>query len=204
MISQNLNNKLISLIKILFIYSILSVKCFAIENNKIKNISEGNDNAKIKILIYESLTCPHCATFHKEIYPDLKKEFIDKGLVKIEFKSFPLDMAALNASKIAHCKNDGRSNILHFLYHNQEEWLKGETIEQINSNLKIIINRENFGIDFNKCINDKKIEDHILEERIESTKKFEINSTPTLIINNKKFNKPLTYKNLKKAIEKLI
>ncbi len=107
-----------------------------------KNISEGNDDAKIKILVYESLTCPHCATFHKEIYPDLKKEFIDKGLVKIEFKSFPLDMAALNASKIAHCKNDGRSNILHFLYHNQQEWLKGETVEQINSNLKIIINKK--------------------------------------------------------------
>ena len=57
---------------------------------------------------------------------------------------------------------------------------------------------------YKKCINNKKIEDHILEDRIESVKKFEINSTPTLIINNKKFNKTLTYKNLKKAIEKLI
>ena len=71
-------------------------------------------------------------------------------------------------------------------------------------NLKAIIIKENFGIDFIECINDKKIEDHILEDRIESVKKFEINSTPTLIINYKKFDKPLTYKNLKKAIEKLI
>ena len=83
-------------------------------------------------------------------------------------------------------------------------WIKGETIDQINLNLKAIINRENFGIDFTKCIDNKKIEDYILEDRIESERKFEINSTPTLIINSKKFDKPLTYKNLKKAIEKLI
>ena len=83
-------------------------------------------------------------------------------------------------------------------------WMKGETIDEINSNLKAFINKQNFELDFDKCINDKEIEDHILEERIESVKKFEINSTPTLIINNKKFTKPLTYKNIKKAIEKLI
>jgi protein-disulfide isomerase len=80
----------------------------------------------------------------------------------------------------------------------------GENIDQINANLEKIIKKQNLEIDFNKCINDKKIENHILEERIESVKKFDINSTPTLIINNKKFNKPLTYKNIKKAIEKLI
>ena len=98
-------------------------------------------------------------------------------------------MHALNASKIAHCKNDGKPDILHFLYDNQDIWIKGQTIEEINLNLKKIINKANFGIDFKKCINNKKIEDGILEDRIESVKKFEINSTPTLIINNKKFNK---------------
>ena len=109
MISYNLNNKLFFLIKILLIYLFFLTKSFAIENNKLKDITEGNENAKIEILVYESLTCSHCATFHNKVYPDLKKNFIDKGLVKIEFKSFPLDIAALNASKIAHCKNDGKS-----------------------------------------------------------------------------------------------
>ena len=123
MTNYSLYNKSIFLIKILFIYLILSIKSFGVENNKIENITEGNENAKIEILVYESLTCPHCATFHKEIYPSLKKDFIDKGLVKIEFKNFPLDLAALNASKIAHCKNDGKSDILHFLYNNQDIWI---------------------------------------------------------------------------------
>jgi len=204
MICCNLNQKLLLVIKILIIYFFISTKIFSTEKNNIKGIIEGDSNAKIEILIYESLTCPHCATFHKEIYPNLKKDFIDKGLIKIEFKSFPLDIAALNASKIAHCKNDGNPDILHFLYNNQNVWMIGDTVDEINENLKKIINKQNFEIDFSECINDKNIEDYILEERIESVKKFEINSTPTLIINNKKFNKPLTYKNIKKAIEKLI
>ena len=204
MIHYHLKQKLLLVIKIILIYFFISAKIFAMEGNNIKEITEGNENAKVEILIYESLTCPHCATFHKEIYPDLKKDFINKGLVKIQFKSFPLDIAALNASKIAHCKNDGKSDILHFLYNNQNKWMIGENIDQINSNLEKIIKKQNLEIDFGKCINDKKMEDHILEERIESVKKFEINSTPTLIINNKKFDKPLNYKNLKKTIEKLI
>ena len=189
---------------IIFVIFFINLNPKSFGNENLNGIVEGNEDAKTEILVYESLTCPHCAAFHKEIYPNLKKDFIDKGLVKIEFRSFPLDLASLNASKIAHCKNDGKPDILHFLYKNQDIWTKGETIDEINLNLKEIINKGNFEINIKKCINNKKIEDHILEGRIEGAKKFEINSTPTLIINNKKFNDPLTYKNLKKAIEKLI
>ena len=187
-----------------FILLIINFKTFADTSNDVKKIYEGKENAKVTIIVYESLTCGHCANFHKNIYPDLKKEFIDTGLVKIEFRNFPLDMAALNASKIAHCKNDGKPNILHFLFENQKIWAKGDDLDQFNSNLKEIINKEDFGINFDKCVNNKKIEDHILEDRIEGVKKFKVNSTPTIIINDKKFDKPLNYKNLKKTIKKLI
>ena len=174
------------------------------ETRIINQIYDGEKKAKITLTVYESLTCSHCANFHNKIYPDLKKEFIDKGIVKIEFKHFPLDMAALNASKISQCKNDGKSDILHLLFSNQNKWLNGETIEDLNLNLKKIIKKNNLDIDFDKCINDKDIEDFILNSRIDGTKKFGINSTPTIIINNKKFDKPLNFKNLKKTIEKLI
>ena len=63
---------------------------------------------------------------------------------------------------------------------------------------------EGFAIDFVSCVNNKKIEDFILNDRIDGAKKFKVNATPTIIINNKKFEKPLNYKNLKKALEKLI
>ena len=172
---------------------------YANSDAKVNSIHEGNIDAKIQIIVYESLTCGHCANFHKDVYPDLKKNFIDKGLVKIEFRNFPLDMAAFNASKIAHCRNDGKSEILHFLFNNQEQWVTGSSVKDINSNLRKIVDGQNFGLDFNKCINNKLVEDHILKDRIEGVKKFEVNATPTLIINNKKFDKTLTYKNLKKT-----
>ncbi len=180
--------------------------CFPVNSEiKIKPIIDGNSDAKVNIVIFESLTCGHCADFHKNIFPKLKKQYIDKGLASIEFKNFPLDMAALNASKIAHCKNDGNSKILHFLFLNQNLWVKGKTIDEFNANLKEVINKNGkFEIDFNKCLNNKIVEDHILEDRINGVKKFNVNATPTIIINNKKFDKPLTFKNLKKIIEKLI
>jgi len=175
------------------------------ENSKlIKQISEGKKDAKVTIITYESLTCSHCANFHKDIYPDLKKEFIDTGLVKIEFRHFPLDMAALNASKIAQCKNNGDSTLLHFLFFNQHKWVKGKTVEDANRNLQKLLKDENISLNFEKCTTDKAIEDYILNDRIEGVKKFKINATPTIIINNKKFDKTLNYKNLKKFIEKLI
>ena len=177
---------------------------FADNNLKIKRIFEGNEDAKITIITYESLTCGHCADFHNNVYPELKKEFIDKGLVKIEFRHFPLDIAALNASKIAQCYNDGKSNLLHILFSNQKKWAKGETIEETNEYLKKLLKDKNININFEKCINDKIIEDYVLNDRIEGVKKFKVNATPTIIINDKKFNKSLNYKNLKKSLEKLI
>ena len=171
---------------------------------KVNPIYEGKNDAKIHIIVYESLTCGHCAEFHKKIYPEIKKDFIDTGLVNIEFRSFPLNMAALNASKIAHCNNDGNSEILHFLFSNQRKWVKGNTIEEANMNLKNLITDENIKIDFDSCINNKLVEDYILESRINGVKKFEINSTPTLVIDNKKFEDPFNYKKIKKTLEKLI
>ena len=176
----------------------------ALSEIKIKPLYEGNVDAKVKIIVYESLTCGHCADFHKEVYPKLKKDFIDNGLVKIEFRSFPLDLAALNASKLAHCKNDGKTDLLHFLYENQKKWVRGKTIEDINKHLKNLITKNESGLDIESCLNDKNIEDHVLNDRISAVKKFNIEATPTLIINDKKFDNPHNYKKLKKTIEKLI
>ena len=152
-------------------------------NAETNRIISGNQNAKIVILAYESLTCSHCADFHKNVYPQLKKDYIDTGLAKIEFRHFPLDAAAFNASKIIQCKHDQGMEILESLYSNQQAWIKGNTIEQVNN---------------------KKIEEFVLNDRIEGVKNFKVNATPTIIINDKKFEKSLNYKNLKETLEKLI
>jgi protein-disulfide isomerase len=172
--------------------------------DEIKRITVGNKNAKITIITYESLTCSHCADFHINVFPELKRDYIDTGIAKIEFRHFPLDVAAFNASKISQCKNDGDSEILNQLFLNQQKWVKGKSIEEVNENLKRFLSSEGFDVDFNQCTTDKKIEDFILNDRIEGVKKFKVNATPTIIINDKRFEKSLNYKNLKKTLEKLI
>ena len=176
----------------------------SISNAEIKPIIDGNSDAKIKLVVFESLTCGYCANFHKNIYPELKKDFIDNGLISIEYKNFPLDVAAFNAAKIAHCKNDGNSEVLHYLYENQRQWVKGSSIEDANKNIKDLIEKSEFGINVDECLADKSVEDHILEDRINGVKKFKVEATPTLIINGEKFENPSNYKKLKKYLEKLI
>ena len=176
----------------------------SINAEEIKRIFVGNEDAKITIIAFESLTCSHCANFHKDVYPQLKEEYLDTGLAKIEFRHFPLDVAAFNASKVSQCKNDGDSAILNSLYANQQKWVKGSTVQEANKNLQKFLTSEGIDVDFETCINNKEIEDFVLNDRIDGVKNFNVNATPTIIINNQKFEKTLTYKNLKKALEKLI
>ncbi|MDA8537992.1 DsbA family protein [Candidatus Pelagibacter bacterium] len=190
---------------LIFIMLVCFTSGLIAEDSKlIKRISEGEKSAKITIITYESLTCSHCADFHKNVYPELKKNFIDKGLVKIEFRHFPLDIAAFNASKIGQCNNDSNPNILNILFLGQEKWARGKTPEEATKFLKKFLEDEGVKVDFERCLNNKAIEDYVLNDRIEGVKKFKVNATPTIIINDKKFDKALNYKNLKKYLEKLI
>ena len=190
--------------KKIFLILVLFFLSANVSNAEVNRIIAGNKNAKITIIAYESLTCSHCADFHKDIFPQLKKDYIDTGLAKIEFRHFPLDVAAFNASKISQCKSDESLKILNTLYSNQQKWVRGNTVDEINKNLKNFIENQGFEINFEKCINNKEIEDFVLNDRIEGVKKFKVNATPTIIINDEKFEKTLNYKNLKKSLEKLI
>ena len=190
--------------KIIFFILIFFTTVLNVQAEEIKRITVGNKDAKITIIAFESLTCSHCANFHKNVFPELKKEFLDTGIARIEFRHFPLDIAAFNASKVAQCKNDGNSDILESLYANQQKWVKGSSIQEANQNLQKFLKNEGFNIDFDSCVNNKEIEDFVLNDRIEGAKNFKVNATPTIIINNEKFEKSLNYKNLKKTLEKLI
>ena len=168
--------------KIIFILILIFFN-FINANSEVKPILVGSADSKVKLMVFESLTCSHCANFHKNIYPKLKEDFIDKGLISIEFKSFPLDIIAFNATKLAHCRNDGEHEILHHLYLNQDKWIKGKNELEANQAMKKFIDNTEYNLDFDKCLADKKIEDHILEDRIEGVKKYKVNATPTVIIN---------------------
>ena len=85
-------------------YLILSIKCYSDNSNTSDSLVVlGSDKAIVKIKIFSSLTCPHCANFHIKIVPEIKREYIDTGQVQLIFIDFPLDQAGFNASKLLHC-----------------------------------------------------------------------------------------------------
>ena len=207
MIRKILNSKIFFLIKILLISLIVSLNLYANENDTDKSIfSIGSHEAKVKIKIYSSFTCPHCANFHKQVVPEIKKNYVDTGKVQLIFMDFPLDQAAFNASKILHCIEQNKQiGFLDTIYETQNQWTDGSNINEINVNLKKIV--KSLGITssrFDKCVNNKDIEDKILNARIDGHQKYSINSTPTIIINEKKLEGSVSFKNIKKKIEKLI
>ena len=207
MIKSNLNLKLFLLIKICIIYLIICLESYADDSSAQKNmVVIGSDDAFVKIKVFSSLTCPHCANFHIKVVSEIKKEYIKSGKVQLIFIDFPLDQAAFNASKLLHCLDKKKQIVfLDIIYETQNVWTNGSNINDINKNLKKIV--KNLGISsvqFDKCLIDEVISDKILNDRIEANKKYSINSTPTIIINEKKLEGSASFKNIKKKIEKLI
>ena len=207
MIKSNLNFKLFLLIKICIIYLIICLESYADDSSAQKNmVVIGSDDAFVKIKVFSSLTCPHCANFHIKVVSEIKKEYIKSGKVQLIFIDFPLDQAAFNASKLLHCLDKKKQIVfLDIIYETQNVWTNGSNINDINKNLKKIV--KNLGISsvqFDKCLIDEDISDKILNGRIDANRKYSINSTPTIVINEKKLEGSVSFKNIKKKIEKLI
>ncbi len=191
------------IIKLLF-FCYFAFFSFSSYGQNMDEIFVGNKNAKVEIKIYSSFTCPHCANLHKNTYPKLVNEYVNKNLLKITLVDFPLDIAALNASKIVRCSTKESSILLiDEIYKNQNNWSVGNKIEEVNKKLFLIANKFNLSNEkLTNCLQDQKLEDKILNDRINGQKKYSINSTPTIIINEKKFEGNLTFENLSKEITK--
>jgi protein-disulfide isomerase len=207
MIKLNVNFKLFFFIKIFIIYLIICLKSYADDSKVDKSIvAIGSYDAIVKIKIFSSLTCPHCANFHIKIVPKIIKEYVESGKVQLIFIDFPLDLAAFNAAKLLHCLDQKKQiSFLDIVYDTQSNWTNGSNIEDINNNLKKIA--KNLGINseqFDKCLIDEDISDKILNNRIEANQKYSISSTPTIVINEKKLEGSASFKNIKKKIEKII
>lgn len=189
-----------SLHKIIFIFFVL----FSIEV-KSKTVSIGNINSKVTIKVFSSLTCPACANFHSNIFYQLKEDFIDKGKVRFEHHPFPLDLAALNAEIILNCHVDNtkKFELLDKIYEKQRMWAVGSDISKITDSIKKIALDTNLNNDkMNNCLNNEKLQDEILNQRIDAQKNYKIDSTPTILINGKKYTGKIDYKEFKKTIEK--
>ena len=190
-------------LKIIFLYFLFLL--FLTVQAESKVLSMGNSKAKVTVKVFSSLTCPHCADFHGNIFEKLKQEYIDKDLVRFEHHAFPLDLAALNAEIIIRCElnNDKKFKLLEEIYKKQSFWAIGSDINKINSLIKKI------GLDFgleekemNKCLNNSETQDELLNQRINAQKKYKIEATPTIFVNDKKYSGKFDYKVFRKTIEK--
>ena len=163
----------------------------------------GDKEASIKIVEFASLTCGHCAKFHNEVFPKIKKEYIDTGKIVFTYRDFPLDKFALKASVIARCAGkDKYFSFLKVLYKKQKDWTRSQ--DPFKSLLKIAKLGGLKNDEIKVCVSNKSIEDGILKKRLNSTKKFEIKATPTIYINGKKYNGDLTFEALKLKLDSLI
>ena len=188
-----------------FLKTVLVIFLFFTVQAESKILNIGNPDAKVAVKIFSSLTCPHCANFHEVIFDKLKDEYIDKGLIRFEHHAFPLDLAALNAEVVLRCQtnNDTKFKLLGEIYKKQTFWAIGSDINKINSLIKKV------GLDFDltenkmdECLKNSDVQDEILNQRIEGQKKYKIEATPTIFINEKKYLGKVDYKSFKKVIEK--
>ena len=193
--------------KLLTILIFVFTQFFLTTNLSSEALKIGNEKAKITVKVFSSLTCPHCASFHQKIFEKLKKDYIDKNLVKFEHHAFPLDLAALNAEKVVRCAANPESKfkLLHNIYDQQKNWAVGSEINKINESLiEIGIQSQIPKDNLIKCLENEITQEDILKERIEAQKKFNIASTPTIYINEKKYEDKHEFKSFKKHIDKLL
>ena len=200
-----MKKKIIKLFFKIFLLCVLTGPLKASDNVK-NTLSLGPDSAKVTVKVFSSLTCPHCATFHLEIFDKLKKDFIDKKLVKFEHHSFPLDLAALNAEIIVKCslKKEDSFKLLKKMYENQNKWAVGKDIKKINSNIMNVAEQSNLKkAQMQKCLVNEKIQDNILNERILAQKNYNITSTPLFLLMKKNIMVSIFIKTSKKQLRKI-
>ena len=163
----------------------------------------GNKDAKIVVIEYASMTCIHCADFHKEVYPKIKENYIDTNKIKFIFRDFPLDKQALFASVLAKCApKEKYFDFVKLILTTQKKWVSNDEafMEKLKNIGKLAGLSEN---KINACFNNEQIVDNILKTLSTAEKKYNINSTPSLIINEKKYS-AMSYENFEKIIENLI
>ena len=159
----------------------------------------GSDKAPVTIYEYASMTCPHCAHFSEETFPELKKRYIDTGKVKYIFREFPLDALAAAGFMLARCAgNDKFMPIVETLFAKQADWVVKEPIEPLKAIAK------QFGFteqSFDECLKNQKVLDNIQAVRDRAVQKFGVNSTPTFFVNGKRIQGDVSIDALAKEID---
>jgi len=162
----------------------------------------GNPNAPITIVEYASMTCPHCAHFANDVLPEIKKEWIDTGKVKLVLRDFPLDEPALRAAMIARCAPPERYYAFtDTFFASQEKWA---ATKEYRDALARLAKFGGMGKDeFDACLKNTALENRIVEQRLVASKELDVNSTPTFFVNGSKFTGAPTTEEFNKVLSNL-
>lgn len=145
----------------------------------------GNSEAPITIIEYASLTCPHCANFHAKTLPRIKKEWIETGKAKMIFRDYPLDKYAASGAMIARCAPKDKYFIfLNAFYAQQKNWSSAPDPIKVLTQLAGLGGMSKEDVD--TCLANEALQDGILQMRLEGQMEYDINSTPSFVINGKK------------------
>ncbi|WP_428245752.1 DsbA family protein [Ferrovibrio sp.] len=169
---------------------------------RLQDMVLGKADAPVTIVEYASLTCPHCASFHANVLPVLKTEYIDTGKVKLIFRDFPLDQLALAAAGIARCAGPERYySFLEVMFSQQRAWASASDPRAALTQIARLGGMSTEQVD--NCFTEQAVSDYILNSRLEGNQKFNVNSTPTLIVNGKTLAGVPTIDELRKLIDGL-
>lgn len=162
----------------------------------------GNPNAKVVVIEYASLTCPHCAHFAQDDFPKLKKDFIDNNKIKFVYRDFPLDNLALGAALLARCAPSGKGmGMIEKMFNEQTKWIQAEKpIEPLTAYAKETGMSDK---DVEACLQNKGIVDAIREVYATAASLYKVDATPTFLVGEDRV-PGADYNALKQMIEKAL
>ena len=167
------------------------------------NLALGDPDAPVTVIEFFSLTCPACQWFHKNIFNRLKPDYVDTGKVRFVARDFPLNAPALQAAVLAHCA--GRDRYFAFvdvLFETFDDWAaSGEYTEKLAQIGELGgVSRDRF----DACLADQDLENSILQSRASAQVEYEVDSTPTVIVNGEKYEGRMNYQAFAEHIDRLI
>ena len=161
---------------------------------------EGDPNAKLTMIEYSSLTCPHCATFHTEVLPKIRETYIDTGKMRLEMRDFPLDQYALRAAAMARCAPESRYfPLLDMIFKQQAKWTR--TTDPIAALKQIGRLAGINGEQADACMSNEALLDGILKIRLGGQQDHDVSSTPTFVVGTEKVVGAQPFETFQKAIE---
>ena len=199
--------KLLLFLKICLFFNINSPNA---DDSIVLNISKddfviGDPEAPITIIEYASMSCSHCASFHLETLPDLKKEFIDTGKVRFVFRDFPYNYSALLGSMVMRCiPQEVRYDYMNALYTLQKQWVLSENAKTTEELYKIMQSGGMTKEDFDICLNDSTMENNIIQGIINAQKEFDVKSTPSFLVNGNLVSGNKSIKEFRQIIDKIL